>query len=33
MDAIGWMNDRLFEDKEKWEHAAENWDTYEGNDI
>jgi hypothetical protein len=27
-DAVGWMNDRLFEDKEKWSHASEKWDTY-----
>jgi hypothetical protein len=30
-DAVGWMNDRLFEDKEKWSHASENWDTYHMN--
>lgn len=29
MDAIGWMNDRLFEDKEKWDRAFDNWSTYE----
>lgn len=29
MDAIGWMNNRLFEDKEKWDRASENWSTYE----
>ncbi|MBQ4537214.1 MAG: hypothetical protein II994_06305 [Lachnospiraceae bacterium] len=28
VDAIAWMNDRLFEDKEKWDHAAKRWDTY-----
>ena len=27
-DAVAWMNDRLFEDKEKWEWAKENWDHY-----
>lgn len=28
-DAVDWMNNRLFEGKEKWEHAGENWDSYE----
>ncbi len=28
VDAIAWMNDRLFEDKEKWENAAGKWDVY-----
>ena len=28
VDAIAWMNDRLFEDRDKWEHAKENWDNY-----
>lgn len=28
-DAVAWMNDRLFMEKEKWEHAAEKWDNYE----
>ncbi|MCM1326038.1 MAG: hypothetical protein NC094_08480 [Bacteroidales bacterium] len=28
VDAIAWMNDRLFEDKEKWESAAGKWDAY-----
>lgn len=28
VDAIGWMNNRLFEDKEKWEHAGDNWSSY-----
>lgn len=27
-DAVGWLNDRLFEDKDKWERAGENWDSY-----
>ena len=27
-DAVAWMNDRLFMEKEKWEHAAEKWDNY-----
>lgn len=28
VDAVAWMNDRLLTDKEKWDHAAELWDTY-----
>ncbi|MCR5755498.1 MAG: hypothetical protein K6G30_11905 [Acetatifactor sp.] len=28
VDAVAWMNDRLFEDKDKWEHASENWMNY-----
>jgi hypothetical protein len=31
VDAVAWMNDRLFEDKEKWSHAGEQWDTYKMN--
>ncbi len=31
MDAVAWMNDRLFEDKDKWDHAAENWSSYSMN--
>lgn len=31
VDAIGWMNDRLYEDKEKWDRAPKNWDSYEMN--
>lgn len=27
-DAIRWMNNRLFEEKEKWERAGENWSGY-----
>lgn len=27
-DAVDWMNNRLFEDKERWDRASENWDTY-----
>lgn len=27
-DAVAWMNDRLFEEKERWEHAGEHWDSY-----
>ncbi len=28
-DAVAWMNDKLFEERDKWEHAAENWSSYE----
>ena len=28
LDAIRWMNQRLFEDKEKWERASERWREY-----
>ena len=28
-DAVAWMNDRLFEEKEKWENAASRWDNYQ----
>ena len=28
VDAIAWMNDRLFEDKDKWDHAADRWRSY-----
>lgn len=28
VDAIAWMNDRLFEDKDKWERAFDNWSSY-----
>lgn len=28
-DAVDWMNNRLFDGKNKWEHAGENWDHYE----
>ena len=28
VDAIGWMNNRLFEDKDKWERAPKNWASY-----
>lgn len=31
LDGIGWMNDRLFADKEKWEHAGDNWSSYRMN--
>ncbi len=30
LDAIAWMNDRLFEEKEKWDQAAEHWSDYVG---
>ena len=28
VDAIAWMNDRLFEEKEKWERSSERWTGY-----
>lgn len=28
VDSIGWMNNRLFEDKDKWENASQNWKKY-----
>ena len=28
VDAVAWMNDRLFEDKEKWEDSFSHWDQY-----
>ena len=31
VDAIAWMNDRLFEDADKWEHAGEHWSSYRMN--
>ena len=27
-DAVAWMNDRLFEEKDRWENAAGRWDSY-----
>ena len=27
-DAVAWMNDRLFQEKERWEHAGSMWDKY-----
>ncbi len=27
-DAVAWMNDRLFDGKDRWEHSGENWDSY-----
>lgn len=29
LDAIRWMNQRLFEDKEKWENAPGRWSEYD----
>lgn len=29
MDAVAWMNDRLFEDKDRWKAAAGNWSSYQ----
>ncbi len=28
VDAIGWMNDCLFEEKDKWDQASKNWISY-----
>ena len=28
IDAIAWMNDRLFEEKDKWDRSPANWDSY-----
>ena len=28
IDAVAWMNDRLFDDKDRWSHAADNWSNY-----
>lgn len=30
-DAVAWMNDRLFEEKDKWDHASDHWDSYRMN--
>lgn len=27
-DAVAWMNDRWFEDKEQWMDSSRNWNTY-----
>lgn len=27
-DAVAWMNDRLFAEKDKWAHASDNWSNY-----
>lgn len=29
VEAVAWMNSRLLEEKEKWEHAGEGWDSYQ----
>ena len=29
VDAVGWMNDRLFENKKLWDGAPSRWDTYQ----
>ena len=29
VDAVGWMNDRLFENKKLWDEAPSRWDTYQ----
>ncbi|MCR5719986.1 MAG: GNAT family acetyltransferase [Lachnospiraceae bacterium] len=29
-DAVRWMNDRLFEDKARWDAAVHKWDKYNG---
>lgn len=28
VDAVAWMNNRLFEEKDRWERSGENWDSY-----
>lgn len=28
VDAVSWMNDRLFHDKELWDHSWQQWDSY-----
>ena len=28
-DAVAWMNDRLFEEKDRWARAGNNWDRYQ----
>ncbi len=27
-DAVAWMNNRLFEEKDRWEKAGSSWDSY-----
>lgn len=27
-DAVAWMNDRWFEDRDKWTNSSRNWDAY-----
>jgi len=29
VEAVAWMNDRLTEEKGRWEQAGENWDHYQ----
>ena len=31
VDSIAWMNDRWFEDKDKWEQSWNNWSSYRMN--
>lgn len=28
-DAVAWMNDRLFEERDRWEHTDKRWETYQ----
>lgn len=28
VDAVAWMNDRLFQEKDRWEHAGDKWEQY-----
>ncbi|MCM1235607.1 MAG: GNAT family acetyltransferase [Ruminococcus flavefaciens] len=28
-DAVAWMNDRLFVEKDRWENAGKNWSNYQ----
>lgn len=27
-DAVDWMNNKLFEEKDRWDNAGRNWDSY-----
>lgn len=29
VDAVAWMNDRLFQEKSKWDHASKRWEEYQ----
>lgn len=29
VDAVAWMNDRLFEEKDRWDHAGQRWEHYQ----
>lgn len=29
IDVVKWMNERLTVDKEKWDHSADNWTSYQ----